>query len=108
MTLSSPYGAIPRRQVQEEALPQHRHNLVHVTGPKQGSECKRWVVGTHLSAKWQAHAPPGTHFHQFVVPTIDEVRAAAHFLPPRGRRPCGPKRPRLVVHGVLLYTVDPG
>jgi hypothetical protein len=33
-----------------------------------------WIVGKWTWAKEQQYAPPGTFFHQFVVPVIQEVR----------------------------------
>lgn len=33
-----------------------------------------WIVGKWTWAKDQQFAPPGTFFHQFVVPVIQEVR----------------------------------
>jgi len=51
-----------------------RHNLVHSTEIKDGSDCDCWVVGRFLSAAEQAVAPAGTTFHQFVVPPLDELR----------------------------------
>lgn len=33
-----------------------------------------WIVGKWLSYKEQQWAPPGTHFHQFVVPPVFEFR----------------------------------
>ena len=33
-----------------------------------------WLVGKWLSPREQRWAPPGTHFHQFVVPPVIEFR----------------------------------
>ena len=34
-----------------------------------------WIAGKWLSKKEQSYAPPGTQFHQFVVPPITEYRS---------------------------------
>jgi len=61
-------------RIRDEAAKEHRGLLVHITEHAQGSHCARWIVGTRLTEKQQSHAPRGTHFHQFVVPTIPECR----------------------------------
>ena len=34
-----------------------------------------WIAGKWLSRREQSFAPPGAHFHQFVVPPITEYRS---------------------------------
>ena len=34
-----------------------------------------WIAGKWLSRREQSFAPPGTHFHQFVVPPVTEYRS---------------------------------
>ncbi|GJP55360.1 hypothetical protein CLOM_g14329 [Closterium sp. NIES-68] len=56
-------------------LPEERqHLLVQVTQYSQASQCPVWIIGKGMMWWEQRHAPPGTHFHQFVVPPIAEVR----------------------------------
>ncbi|KAJ0984929.1 hypothetical protein J5N97_003285 [Dioscorea zingiberensis] len=63
------------QKIQKEAPPEHRHNLVHVTKYQAAQNCKTWIVGKWLSPREQRWAPPGTHFHQFVVPPIISFRS---------------------------------
>ena len=37
-------------------------------------ECQTWIIGKWTTPREQRWAPPGTHFHQFVVPTIIPFR----------------------------------
>jgi len=75
--------------IRDEAAPEHRHLLVQCTSHSEGGGCKTWIVGKLCGAKDQACAPPGTHFHQVVVPPIEHTRSdctygelAAMDLPP--------------------------
>ena len=75
--------------IQNEAAPEHRSFLVHATSYEEGRKCATWVVCKPCGPKAQACAPPGTHFHQVVVPPIEKLRAdcrygelAAMDLPP--------------------------
>ncbi|CAA6670277.1 unnamed protein product [Spirodela intermedia] len=58
------------QRIQKEAPPELQHYLVQVTKYQAAQNCKTWVVGKWLNYKEQQWAPPGTHFHQFVVPPI--------------------------------------
>jgi hypothetical protein len=58
-----------------------KFNLMYVClNVQDGSDCDCWVVGRFLSAKEQAIAPPGTTFHQFVVPPLEELRKDCRFF----------------------------
>jgi len=52
----------------------YRKHLIHSTDISDGKQCDCWVVGRFLSVKEQAMPPPGTTFHQFVVPPLNELR----------------------------------
>ncbi|XP_052166707.1 very-long-chain aldehyde decarbonylase GL1-1 [Oryza glaberrima] len=58
------------QKIQREATPEHQQYLVQVTKYRSAQHCKTWIVGKWLSPREQRWAPPGTHFHQFVVPPI--------------------------------------
>ncbi|KAG1364419.1 very-long-chain aldehyde decarbonylase GL1-1 [Cocos nucifera] len=58
------------QKIQKEAPPECQHYLVQVTKYHAAQNCKTWMVGKWLSPLEQRCAPPGTHFHQFVVPPI--------------------------------------
>ncbi|XP_078438039.1 very-long-chain aldehyde decarbonylase GL1-1-like [Wolffia australiana] len=58
------------QKIQKEAPPELQHYLVQVTKYQAARNCKTWIVGKWLGYKEQQWAPPGTHFHQFVVPPI--------------------------------------
>jgi len=60
--------------VVEDCAEPFRSNLQHSTDMADGADCNCWVVGRFLTAAEQAVAPPGTTFHQFVVPPLDELR----------------------------------
>ncbi|KAJ7533919.1 hypothetical protein O6H91_13G071200 [Diphasiastrum complanatum] len=51
-----------------------RPYLVQVTKYQAGKNCKTWIIGKWTNAKEQSWAPVGTHFHQFVIPPVQEVR----------------------------------
>lgn len=61
--------------IRAEAAPEHRELLVRVEHHRDGGDCKTWIVGKMCGAKDQACAPPGTHFHQVVVPPIAKHRS---------------------------------
>ncbi|MCO5597336.1 hypothetical protein L7F22_051412 [Adiantum nelumboides] len=90
-----------------EAPPDARGNLVQVTKHQAGKNCKTWIVGKWLHYSEQMLAPPGTHFHQFVVPPVISFRKdcsygklAAMRLPDdvRGLACCEYSLERNVVH----------
>ncbi|KAJ8500047.1 hypothetical protein OPV22_010599 [Ensete ventricosum] len=56
--------------IQKEAPAECQHHLVQVTKYQAAQNCKTWIVGKWISPREQRWAPPGTHFHQFVVPPI--------------------------------------
>jgi WAX2 C-terminal domain/Fatty acid hydroxylase superfamily len=49
-------------------------NLIYSPTMEPGKSCNVWIVGKFCSPKEQALAPPGTTFHQFVVPPLEESR----------------------------------
>ncbi|VAI56137.1 unnamed protein product [Triticum turgidum subsp. durum] len=57
-------------KIQREAPAEFQQYLVQVTKYQAAQNCKTWIVGKWLSPREQRWAPPGTHFHQFVVPPI--------------------------------------
>ncbi|KAL6874124.1 hypothetical protein ACP4OV_014206 [Aristida adscensionis] len=57
-------------KIQREAPAEFQQYLVQVTKYQAAQTCKTWIVGKWLSPREQRWAPPGTHFHQFVVPPI--------------------------------------
>uniref|UniRef100_A0A453NI87 aldehyde oxygenase (deformylating) n=4 Tax=Triticinae TaxID=1648030 RepID=A0A453NI87_AEGTS len=57
-------------KIQREAPAEFQQYLVQVTKYQAAQNCKTWLVGKWLSPREQRWAPPGTHFHQFVVPPI--------------------------------------
>ncbi|TVU08367.1 hypothetical protein EJB05_41770 [Eragrostis curvula] len=57
-------------KIQREAPAEFQPYLVQVTKYQAAQNCKTWIVGKWLSLREQRWAPPGTHFHQFVVPPI--------------------------------------
>ncbi|KAG0623686.1 hypothetical protein M758_3G193600 [Ceratodon purpureus] len=106
--------------IQREAPSEYRKNLIQVTKYQAGRNCKTWIVGKWTWAKDQQFAPPGTFFHQFVVPVIAEVRKdctygqlAGMFLPSqdvRGLRTCEFTMERGAVHachaGGLVHALE--
>lgn len=79
-----------------------------------------WIVGKWTWAKDQQWAPPGTHFHQFVVPPISPLRTdctygmlAGMLLPAsaiKGMRTCEMNMQRHSVHachaGGLIHALE--
>ncbi|XP_057967777.1 very-long-chain aldehyde decarbonylase CER3 [Malania oleifera] len=63
------------QMIQKEAPLDCRSYLVHVTKYQAAQNCKTWIVGKWITSREQKWAPPGTHFHQFVVPAILPFRS---------------------------------
>lgn len=57
-------------KIQKEGPAECQHYLVQVTKYQAAQNCKTWIAGKWLTPREQRWAPPGTHFHQFVVPPI--------------------------------------
>uniref|UniRef100_A0A164W3Z5 Uncharacterized protein n=1 Tax=Daucus carota subsp. sativus TaxID=79200 RepID=A0A164W3Z5_DAUCS len=60
--------------IQKEAPVDCQNFLVQVTEYQAAKHCKTWIIGKWTTPQEQRWAPPGTHFHQFVVPTIISFR----------------------------------
>ncbi|KAI3684377.1 hypothetical protein L6452_33600 [Arctium lappa] len=60
--------------IQKEAPLQNQSFLVQVTKYQAAKHCKTWILGKWTLPREQTWAPPGTHFHQFVVPPVIEFR----------------------------------
>nr|GEU65932.1 protein eceriferum 3-like [Tanacetum cinerariifolium] len=60
--------------IQKEASLENQHYLVQVTKFQAAKHCKTWILGKWTTPREQRWAPPGTHFHQFVVPPVFEFR----------------------------------
>ncbi|PIA37039.1 hypothetical protein AQUCO_03100057v1 [Aquilegia coerulea] len=58
------------QSIQKEAPKECHSFLVQVTKYQAAQNCKTWIVGKWITHREQSWAPPGTHFHQFVVPSI--------------------------------------
>ncbi|KAK9274452.1 hypothetical protein L1049_021699 [Liquidambar formosana] len=56
--------------IQKEAPADCQNYLVQVTKYQAAQNCKTWIVGKWVTPREQSWAPSGTHFHQFVVPSI--------------------------------------
>ncbi|CAL9110508.1 unnamed protein product [Musa textilis] len=61
-------------KIQKEVPADYQHHLVQVTKYQAAQNCKTWIVGKWLPLRDQRWAPPGTHFHQFVVPPVIAYR----------------------------------
>lgn len=61
-------------KIQKEAPIDCQKYLVQVTKYQAAMNCKTWIVGKWITPREQNCAPPGTHFHQFVVPPIFQFR----------------------------------
>ena len=61
-------------KIQSELPEDKRHMLVRVDSAEEARNCNTWIAGKWLTEKEQGYAPPGTHFHQFVVPPVEEHR----------------------------------
>ncbi|KAJ8634699.1 hypothetical protein MRB53_008966 [Persea americana] len=105
--------------IQREAPVEYQQYLVHLTKYQAAQNCKTWIVGKWLSPREQRWAPPGTHFHQFVVPPIFPFRRdctygklAAMRLPDdvEGLGSCEYKLGRGVIHachaGGLVHFIE--
>ncbi|KAK1413152.1 hypothetical protein QVD17_34920 [Tagetes erecta] len=62
------------KSIQKEASPENQNLLVQVTKTQAAKHCKTWILGKWTTPSEQRWAPPGTHFHQFVVPPVFEFR----------------------------------
>ncbi|KAK1274878.1 Protein ECERIFERUM 3 [Acorus gramineus] len=62
------------QKIQKEAPLECQQYLVQVTKYQAAQNCKTWIVGKWITPREQNWAPPGTHFHQFVVPPIFRFR----------------------------------
>ncbi|KAL8226091.1 hypothetical protein R6Q57_018648 [Mikania cordata] len=62
------------KSIQKEASPEMQNLLVQVTKFQAAKHCKTWILGKWTTPREQRWAPPRTHFHQFVVPPVFEVR----------------------------------
>ncbi|KAJ4709436.1 protein ECERIFERUM 3-like [Melia azedarach] len=62
------------QKIQKEAPADCQNYLVQVTKYHAAQNCKTWIVGKWITPREQSWAPPGTHFHQFVVPPILHFR----------------------------------
>ncbi|KAJ8425998.1 hypothetical protein Cgig2_007812 [Carnegiea gigantea] len=62
------------QKIQKEAPTDCQNYLVQVTKYYAAKNCKTWIVGKWITPREQRWAPPGTHFHQFVVPPILQFR----------------------------------
>ncbi|XP_074276338.1 very-long-chain aldehyde decarbonylase CER3-like isoform X2 [Silene latifolia] len=62
------------QKIQKEAPVDFQKYLVQVTKYHAAKNCKAWIVGKWITPREQSWAPPGTHFHQFVVPPILHFR----------------------------------
>ncbi|KAE8056816.1 hypothetical protein FH972_013553 [Carpinus fangiana] len=62
------------QKIQKEAPVDCQSYLVQVTKYQAARNCKTWIVGKWITPREQSWAPPGTHFHQFVVPPILSFR----------------------------------
>ncbi|KVH98090.1 Fatty acid hydroxylase [Cynara cardunculus var. scolymus] len=65
---------IPLDVKEKEAPLQDQSLLVQVTKYQAAKHCKTWILGKWTLPREQSWAPPGTHFHQFVVPPVIEFR----------------------------------
>ncbi|CAL9181265.1 unnamed protein product, partial [Musa hybrid cultivar] len=61
-------------KIQKEVPADYQHHLVQVTKYQAAQNCKTWIIGKWLLLREQRWAPPGTHFHQFVVPPVISFR----------------------------------
>lgn len=62
------------QKIQKEAPVDCQSYLVQVTKYQAARNCKTWIVGKWITPREQSWAPSGTHFHQFVVPSILSFR----------------------------------
>ncbi|XP_019058585.1 PREDICTED: protein ECERIFERUM 3 isoform X2 [Tarenaya hassleriana] len=62
------------QKIQKEAAVEDQNYLVQVTKYQAAQHCKTWIVGKWMTPREQRWAPPGAHFHQFVVPPVIRFR----------------------------------
>ncbi|XP_076921909.1 very-long-chain aldehyde decarbonylase CER3-like [Bidens hawaiensis] len=62
------------KSIQQEASLENQNFLCQVTEFQSAEHCKTWILGKWAMPREQRWAPPGTHFHQFVVPPVFEIR----------------------------------
>ncbi|GAB2267477.1 Very-long-chain aldehyde decarbonylase cer3 [Dionaea muscipula] len=62
------------QSIQKEAPADCQKFLIQVTKYQAAKNCKTWIVGKWITPREQSWAPPGTRFHQFVVPPILHFR----------------------------------
>ncbi|XP_073002940.1 very-long-chain aldehyde decarbonylase GL1-2-like [Typha latifolia] len=92
------------QKIQKEAPAEYQQYLAQITKYQAAKNCKTWVVGKWLSPREQRWAPPGTHFHQFVVPPIISFRRDCTY-----GKLAALRLPKDVQGlGVCEYTVDRG
>ncbi|XP_023762062.2 very-long-chain aldehyde decarbonylase CER3 [Lactuca sativa] len=60
--------------IRKEIPLDNRNLLIQVTKYQAAKQCKTWILGKWTTPNEQNWAPPGTHFHQFVVPPVFEFR----------------------------------
>ncbi|CAK9238256.1 unnamed protein product [Sphagnum jensenii] len=102
-----------------EASHDVRHNLIRVTKFQAGQNCKTWLFGKWTLNADQQWAPPGTNFHQFVVPAVREIRKDCTYAPVAGMilpkqtigiHTCEVMMPRRAVHachaGGLVHALE--
>ena len=93
--------------------------LYHAETMEPGAKCTQWIVGRFCNAKEQAIAPPGTTFHQFVVPPLEKTRSDCAYtelpafeLPKDAKdfKTCEMTMQRGCVHachaGAILHTLE--
>ncbi|XP_076912962.1 very-long-chain aldehyde decarbonylase GL1-1-like isoform X2 [Bidens hawaiensis] len=62
------------KSIQQEAPLENQNFLCQVTEFLAAKHCKTWILGKWALPREQRWAPPGTHFLQFVVPPVFEIR----------------------------------
>ncbi|MCO5609607.1 hypothetical protein L7F22_063837 [Adiantum nelumboides] len=106
--------------VVREAPKECKQYLVRATKYQAGQNCKTWIIGKWAGYHAQQRAPPGTHFHQFTLPSIIHFRKDCIYhdsvgirLPVKlvqGVNSCEHTMPRHVVHachaGGLLHALE--
>lgn len=67
------------RKIQKEVPVDCQQYLVQVTKYQAAQNCKTWIIGKWITFGEQRLAPPGTYFHQFVVPPIAGFRRDCNY-----------------------------
>ncbi|KAH8957646.1 hypothetical protein BDL97_07G103400 [Sphagnum fallax] len=106
-------------KIAKEAPQDMRHNLIQVTKFQAGQNCKTWLFGKWTFNADQRWAPPGTNFHQFVVPAVNAIRKDCTYAPVAGMmlpkqvigvHTCEVIMPRKAVHachaGGLVHALE--